>query len=96
MEMEMNNWKPIETAPKDGTLIEITALQANGEPFEIWPMQWGHIQQNGLFPDQVGMWVTPDGAATWVPGSEEQGGPTHWRSIKRMNDNAIGIVHLLP
>jgi hypothetical protein len=74
----MDKWQPIETAPRDGTIIEITAFEPNGEPFEIWPMGWQHIKKNGLFPGKVGMWSTPGGEITWN-GSEEEGGPTHWR-----------------
>jgi hypothetical protein len=76
----MSEWLPIDTAPKDGTVIELTWMDG-GKPQEIWPMQWGHIQRNGLFPDSVGMWVATDGSVTWN-GSAEDGGPTHWRAAQ--------------
>ena len=64
--------QPIETAPRDGTLIVV------GDPDAGWfPMQWGHIQQNGFFaPGVVGMWIMPDGSMTWT----EHGGfgPSEW------------------
>lgn len=76
----MGDWQPISTAPKDGTLIEITALEDDGTVFEIWPMQWMAIQRNGLFPGAVGMWTTPDGGITWN-GAPDDCGPTHWRPL---------------
>lgn len=76
----MSEWQPIETAPKDGTVIELTWFGQNGEPEEIWPMRWGHIQRNGLFPDSVGMWVMPNGEATWND-ADPDGAPTHWRAL---------------
>lgn len=72
----MNGWHPIETAPRDGTVVHLTWME-NGKPQEIWPMQWGHIQRNGLFPDITGMWVAPDGSITWK--ESHDAGPTHWR-----------------
>jgi hypothetical protein len=76
----MSVWHPIETAPKDGTVIELTWMDGDA-PQEIWPMQWGHIQRNGLFPDALGMWVSPDGSVTWN-GTADDDGPTHWRPVQ--------------
>ena len=76
----MNEWQDISTAPKDGTVIELTWFD-NGKPQEIWPMQWGHIQRNGLFPSKVGMWVATDGSLTWNDDNPD-GAPTHWRHCK--------------
>jgi hypothetical protein len=74
-------WQPIETAPKDGTVILLAAFDADGTPFgEEWPCYWGHIQQNGLFPGVTGMWTVTGGGVTWSEAPEE-GGPTHWRPL---------------
>jgi hypothetical protein len=77
---EVMDWQPIETAPKDGTVVELTWLE-NGKPQEIWPMQWAHIQRNGLFPGKVGMWTLPNGGATWND-DDPDGAPTHWRPAR--------------
>src|SRR5437762_1330141 len=75
----MAEWQPIETAPKDGTIIRLTWMD-NDHPQEIWPMQWAHIMRNGLFPGKVGMWTTPDGSLTWND-SDPNGAPTHWMPL---------------
>ncbi len=73
-----DTWQPIETAPRDGTLVLVTWLEDDGQPSEIHPMQWGHITRNEFFaPGQVGMWVAPHGGYTWQEG--DGGGPTHWQ-----------------
>lgn len=61
---------PIETAPRDGRTIWL-----HHEDVGTWAMQWAHIQRNGLFPGQVGMWVCPRGTMTWRDGED---GPSHW------------------
>lgn len=76
----MSEWQPIETAPKDGKVIELTWMDG-GKPQEIWPMQWGHIQKNGLFPGKTGFWIIPDGSMTWND-DDPDGAPTHWREIE--------------
>lgn len=77
------DWRPIDTAPRDGTLIEITALEDDGTPFEIWPMRWDAELRNGLFPGAVGFWAAPDRSITW--NEDSFGGPTHWRPLPKPN-----------
>ena len=74
---QVADWHTIDSAPRDGTIIDLTWME-NDLPQEIWPMQWGHIQRNGLFPDVVGMWVAPDWSVTWNE-DDPSGAPTHWR-----------------
>ena len=69
--------QPIETAPKDGTLIELMAIE-DGRVRDTCAMRWCAIQRNRLFSGVTGMWTAPDGGFTWN-GTQENGGPTHWR-----------------
>lgn len=75
----MSEWQPIETAPKDGRVVELSAVEDDGSFVEIWPMMWCHIQKNGLFPGKIGMWMLPDSSMTWNAHPTLGGGPTHWR-----------------
>jgi len=77
--MSETNWQGIESAPKDGTIILLTWMD-DDTPQEIFPMRWGHIQRNGLFPGKIGMWVVPDGSLTW--NDDDGGGPTHWAPLR--------------
>lgn len=85
----MSDWQPIQTAPKDGTLIKIGWKEPHHTEMQEWfVMRWGHIHKNDLFPGQVGMWVAPDGSLTWN-GTAEEGGPTHWMPLTD-EENAHG------
>ena len=77
----MSEWQPIESAPRDGTLIRVGWKFPNDQEMQEWfTMRWGHIHRNGLFPGQVGMWVAPDGSLTWND-TDNGGGPTHWLPV---------------
>lgn len=63
--------KTIDTAPRDGTLICVTA---EGEP--IYKMSWNQFGSNPLVQSERGIWWGEGGGFTW---SERDGlGPTHW------------------
>lgn len=79
----VEQWESIDSAPKDGTIILLTAFDSDGEQFEVHPMRWAHIQRNGLFPGTVGMWTHPSGAYTWNDDGQG-GGPTHWQRAGAM------------
>lgn len=77
-------WQPIETAPKDGTEIELTWMDG-GEPAEIYPMRWNAFAENPLFQDGKGIWAmhsrtTNELFMTWTD-HDPAGAPTHWRPI---------------
>ena len=75
----MSEWQPIHTAPRDGSLVDLTWMD-NGIPQEIYRMRWLSDAENELFaPGIKGMWVLQGGGMTWTE-DNSAGAPTHWRS----------------
>jgi hypothetical protein len=70
----MNNWQPIETAPKDGTRIIVT----NGDEMEI--CSWGQINPVDS-PDYIG-WIYGDSDDYSVRAYMES--PTHWMNAPKL------------
>lgn len=64
----MGEWQPIETAPKDGTKVDLWDRAG----FRWANCHWGcHYFENGR----------PVGPATWGRGSPDGPQPTHWMPI---------------
>lgn len=75
----MNRWKPIDTAPKDGT--EIIALYDCGGVYGVRIM-WFYTEQDyekfnpiGSLEDNVGWWSIRSSV------SSEKVNPTHWMPL---------------
>ena len=66
------DFRPIDSAPRDGTLIEIM-----DEDVGSFLMRWNPAGRNALVSKQAGIWEAHDGSMTWC---EDDGfGPTWWR-----------------
>lgn len=69
----LTDYRPIETAPRDGTVIEVTCPGKDG-PYR---MRWNSNGFNPLVSKKRGIWETERGDVTWC---EDDGlGPTQWR-----------------
>jgi hypothetical protein len=70
------DFRPIDTAPRDGSVIEVMSDDGFG-PFE---MLWNPAGHNPLVStEDDGLWECPGGNFTWC---EDAGmGPTHWRPV---------------
>lgn len=67
-----DDFRPIDTAPRDGSIVEVMAAD-----FGPYRMRWNPSGFNELASIQPGIWEAHDRAFTW---SEDMGaGPTHWR-----------------
>lgn len=64
-------WRPITTAPRDGTPIEVFA-----EGIASAVMHWNPKLVSPI-TETPGCWVEIDGPYTWSEGDDY--GPTHWR-----------------
>lgn len=73
--MATMGFKTIDSAPRNGTMIVVTA---EGEP--LYEMCWNQFGTNWLVqPSKRGIWWGKDGNFTW---SEQGGfGPTHWAPL---------------
>jgi hypothetical protein len=66
------DYRPIDTAPRDGRLIEVF-----DEEVGAFIMRWNPAGENALAQPGPGIWETPGGRLTW---SEYAGlGPRWWR-----------------
>lgn len=74
-------WLPINTAPRDGTLIWIARLNKLGLPAGKERMHWAVGIRPGIVAAPRGFWSAPGGYRRWTP--EDDGGkdygPTIWR-----------------
>jgi hypothetical protein len=76
------DWRSIDTAPRDGTVVEVMA-----DGFGPYEMMWNREGFNFLVSSEFGIWEHTTGGFTW---SEEYGGgPTHWRAISRARLDAL-------
>ena len=75
-------WQAMETAPRDGTKVDLCWMD-DGEVQESYgPMHWSDTSRNPLVQDGAGIWVMVDGSGkvifTWTE-ADPRGAPTHWR-----------------
>ena len=70
--MSRGDMRPIETAPRDGTLVEVFH-----EDVGSFMMRWNAIGWNQLVSVEPGIWKAPDGVFTWC--EDRDFGPSHWR-----------------
>jgi hypothetical protein len=80
---EFNDWRTIDTAPRDGTKLTLASFDTAGELLcRMGPMHWNPFETNGLVPGVKGLWACykSDGSleVTWSE-HHPDGAPTHWK-----------------
>lgn len=73
-EKNMDDWRSIESAPRDGTIIEVMDPDCG-----CFQMRWNAAGHNPIFQKEYGngIWECPGLNFTW---SEDEGaGPRYWR-----------------
>lgn len=83
-EVEMMDWQPIETAPRDGTAVALCWME-NGKVAESFaPMVWNQFAENPLYQRGKGIWACHAKSGellfTWTE-SHPDGAPTHWMPL---------------
>lgn len=74
------DYRPIDTAPRDGTLIEVMDPDCGS-----FPMRWERAGHNPLVSTGLGIWMAEGGDFTWC---EDHGcGPTWWRPMTESHLN---------
>lgn len=68
----MSDRRPIETAPKDGTIVMVGADDEGP-----YPMYWDAEFFNALVSTKPGIWVLEGGGLTWCD-ERPDGAPTYW------------------
>jgi hypothetical protein len=78
--MSDDKWQPIETVPKDGTVILICQPGYGGP--NIWAATWAseHDGRAGS-PDKDFPWLTLDDGSTNALMDGPEHGPTHWMPL---------------
>lgn len=75
----MSDWRPIATAPRDGTIIEVF-----DEDCGRFEMRWTPSGFNEIVSLHQGIWECPSNNFTW---SEDRGfGPKWWRPLPAARD----------
>ena len=74
-ELTDDDYRPIATAPRDGTLIEVMDPEAGA-----FPMRWNPEGFNMAFSRKPGLWESVAADVTWT--EDNDCGPTMWRPYK--------------
>lgn len=65
----MSDWQPIETAPKDGTRIDVWAYWAEGDNWSRSADAYWSVEDQDWMLDRwlAGQYVTPPKITHWMP-----------------------------